>query len=182
MALSKCPLEGWISGAQRAKNETPPVTPKLKVREVSQNGFWNIPSHPTSEPSFSQIGWPQRLAPGTLSQTMSPKSRLFVITIFTEEWDTSLITSPHEASNTIPADDIEIQILDLKECYKKTRRRQTLKGLVKDHLLDSEVTVMIQASEKISNVRAFTQRCPDAARRTHDTIGRSLLTERYLML
>ena len=35
---------------------------------------------------------------------------------------------------------------------------------------------MIQASEKISNVRAFTQRCPDAARRTHDTIGRSLLT------
>ena len=113
---------------------------------------------------------------------MSPKSRLFVITMFTEEWDTSLITSPHEASNTIPADDIEIQILDLKECYKKTRRRQTVEGLVKDHLVDSEVTVMIQASEKISNVRAFTQRCPDAARRTHDTIGRSLLTERYLML
>ena len=100
----------------------------------------------------------------------------------TEEWDTSLITDPHEASNTIPADDIEIQIIDLKECYKKTRRRQSVKGLVKDHLVDSEVTVMIQASEKISNVRAFTQRCPDAARRTHDTIGRSLLTERYLML
>ena len=39
MALSKCPLEGWIFGAQRAKNETPPVTPKLKVREVSQSGF-----------------------------------------------------------------------------------------------------------------------------------------------
>ena len=33
----------------------PPVTPKLKVREVSQSGFWNISSHPTSEPSFSQI-------------------------------------------------------------------------------------------------------------------------------
>ena len=32
-------LEGWIFGAQRAKNETPPVTPKLKVREVSQSGF-----------------------------------------------------------------------------------------------------------------------------------------------
>ena len=51
------------------KNETPPVTPKLKVREVSQSGFWNISSHPTSVPSFSQIGWPQLLAPGTLSQT-----------------------------------------------------------------------------------------------------------------
>jgi len=39
MALSKCPLEGWVFGAQRAKNETPPETPKPKVREVSQIGF-----------------------------------------------------------------------------------------------------------------------------------------------
>jgi len=40
MALSKCPLEGWVFGAQRAKNEAPPPeTPKLKVREVSQIGF-----------------------------------------------------------------------------------------------------------------------------------------------
>ena len=31
----------------------------------------NISSHPTSVPSFSQIGWPQLLAPGTLSQTMT---------------------------------------------------------------------------------------------------------------
>ena len=61
-------------GAQRLKNETPPVTPKLKVREVSQSGFWNISSHPTSVPSFSQIDWPQLLAPGTLSQTMTLKS------------------------------------------------------------------------------------------------------------
>ena len=37
--LSKCPLESWMFGAQRAKNETSPVTPKLKVREVSQSGF-----------------------------------------------------------------------------------------------------------------------------------------------
>jgi len=39
MALSKCPLEGWGFGAQRAKYETTPETPKLKVREVSQIGF-----------------------------------------------------------------------------------------------------------------------------------------------
>ena len=40
MALSKCPLEDWIFGAfKRAKNETPLVTPKLKVSEVSQSGF-----------------------------------------------------------------------------------------------------------------------------------------------
>jgi len=39
MALSKCPLKSLVFGAQRAKNETPPETPKLKVREVSQIGF-----------------------------------------------------------------------------------------------------------------------------------------------
>ena len=56
MALSKCPLEGWTFGSQTAKNETPPVAPKLKVREVNQIGFQNISSHPTSVRSFSQIG------------------------------------------------------------------------------------------------------------------------------
>ena len=30
MALLKCPLEGWIFGAQRAKNETPPWNSKTK--------------------------------------------------------------------------------------------------------------------------------------------------------
>ena len=99
-----------------------------------------------------------------------------LITLFTEEWGTSLITDSFEASNTTPADDIEVQIMDLKECYKKKRGRRTVKGPVEDHLADSKVTVMIHASEEISNVRAFTQRCPDAARRTHDTIGRSLQT------
>jgi len=39
MTLSKCPLEGWVFGAQRANNEIPLETPKLKVREVSQIGF-----------------------------------------------------------------------------------------------------------------------------------------------
>jgi len=39
MALSKCPQEGWVFGALRAKNETTPETPKLKVREVSQICF-----------------------------------------------------------------------------------------------------------------------------------------------
>ena len=79
MALSKCPLEDWIFGAfKRAKNEIPLVTSKLKVSEVSQSGFWNISSHPTFVPSFSQIGWPQFLAPETLSQTMTLKFRLIL--------------------------------------------------------------------------------------------------------
>ena len=110
--------------------------------------------------------------------SMSNLAYRILITLFTEEWGTSLITDSFEASNTtsIPADDIEVQIMDLKECYEKRRKRRTVKGPVEDHLADSKVTVMIQASEEISNVRAFTQRCPDAARRTHDTIGRWLLS------
>ena len=40
IALSKCPLEGWIFGAKRATNGTPPPkTPELKAREESQSGF-----------------------------------------------------------------------------------------------------------------------------------------------
>ena len=105
-----------------------------------------------------------------------------LITLFTEERGTSLITDSFEASNTTPADDIEVQIMDLKECYKKRRGRRTVKGPVEDHLADSKVTVMIQASDEINNVRAFTQRCPDAARRTHDTIGRLPLSVIFFSL
>ena len=35
----KMPPGRLVFGAQKAKNETPRVTPKLKVREVSQSGF-----------------------------------------------------------------------------------------------------------------------------------------------
>ena len=63
-------LDFWCS---KGKNWDPPVTPELEVREVSQSGFWNISSQPASVRSFSQIGWPQLLAPGTLSQTMTLK-------------------------------------------------------------------------------------------------------------
>ena len=63
-------LDFWCS---KGKKWDPPVTPKLKLREVSQSGFWNISLYPTSVPSFSQIGWPQLLAPGTPSQTMTIK-------------------------------------------------------------------------------------------------------------
>ena len=60
-----------VVGLGRDGTSHGPVTPKLKVSEVSQSGFWNISSHPTSVPSFSQISWPQLLAPGTLSHQMT---------------------------------------------------------------------------------------------------------------
>ena len=43
---------------------TPPQTPEQTFKEVSQSGLWNILSHPTFVPIFSQIGWPPLLAPG----------------------------------------------------------------------------------------------------------------------
>ena len=69
------PWKGGFLVLKGQKMRPPPETPKLKVREVSQIGFWNISLHPTSVPSFSQIGWPQLLAPGTLSQTMTLKHK-----------------------------------------------------------------------------------------------------------
>ena len=39
MALSKCPLEGWIFGAQRAKNETPPCNSKTKRQRSEPKGL-----------------------------------------------------------------------------------------------------------------------------------------------
>ena len=65
-------LDFWCS---KGKKWNPLLTPKLKVSEVSQRGFWNISSHPTSVLHFSQIGWPQLLAPGTLFQTTTLKRK-----------------------------------------------------------------------------------------------------------
>ena len=73
ITLSKFPLEGWIFGAERAKNEPPPCYSKTKSQRSEPKWLWNISSHPTSVPGFSQIGWPQLLAPGTLSQTITLK-------------------------------------------------------------------------------------------------------------
>ena len=69
----------------------------------------------------------------------------------------------------VPKVEVEVQIIDLKEVYDK-KTKKTLEGL-EYRLDDSEVTVVVQASETITSVRAFTQRCPEAAMRTHDTIG-----------
>ena len=60
-----------------------PENPKLKVREVIQSGFCNISPHPPSVPSFSQIGWPQRLASGKLSQTVTLQCLVYIFTLFT---------------------------------------------------------------------------------------------------
>ena len=90
---------------------------------------------------------------------------------FAEKID-AIFKSPHNSPNEVNEVEMEVQILDLKDVYDKKTRR-TFQGL-EYRLEDSEVTVVLQASDEISSVRAFVQRCPEAAIRTHDTIGRHL--------
>ena len=78
-----------------------------------------------------------------------------------------------ESSNEVSAVEVKVQIKDLKDVYNKKKIRCTVKGS-EYRLQDSKVTVIIQASENITNVSAYTQRCAEAAIRTHDTIGRLL--------
>ena len=93
-------LDFWCS---KGKKWDPPVTPKLKVREVSQSGFWNISSHPTSVPSFSQNGWPQFFSSGTLSQTMTLKTQISYNTHFFGEIAIVELTVLEKApKNSIP--------------------------------------------------------------------------------
>lgn len=81
----------------------------------------------------------------------------------------SIVSSP-EVSNKISEVDVEILIMGLKDVYDK-KTKKTNEGL-EYRLENSEVTVVIRASDEITSVRAYTRRCAEAAIRTHDTIGR----------
>ena len=59
-------LDFWCS---KGKKWDPPCNSKTKTQRSEPKWLWNNSLYPTSVPSFSQIGCPQLLAPGTLSQT-----------------------------------------------------------------------------------------------------------------
>lgn len=77
--------------------------------------------------------------------------------------------SGQEWSNKVSEVEVEIQLIDFKDVYNK-KTKKTDKGL-KYCLEDSEVTVVAQASDEITSIQAYTQRCVEAAIRTHDTVG-----------
>ena len=73
MALSNCPLEGWIISAQRAKNETP-CNSKTKSQRSEPKWLLKYLITPNFCAKFQPNRLqPQLLAPGTLSQTMTLK-------------------------------------------------------------------------------------------------------------
>ena len=59
MALSKCPLEGWIFGAKRAKNETPPSPRNSKTKSQRSESKWLLKYLIT--PNFCAKFHPNRL-------------------------------------------------------------------------------------------------------------------------
>jgi len=84
--------------------------------------------------------------------------------------DAASSISGQESSNKVSDVEVEIQLIDLKDVYNK-KTKKTDKGL-KYCLEDSEVTLVAQASDEITSIRAYTQGCIEAAIRTHDTVGR----------
>ena len=78
--------------------------------------------------------------------------------------------SPPARSNKILEVEVEVQIMGLKDVYDK-KTKKTDNGL-EYRLENSEVTVVVRASDEITSVRAYTQRCAEAAIRTHDTNGK----------
>ena len=79
------------------------------------------------------------------------------------------------ASNEVPEVETEVLIMDLKEVYDK-RTKKTKNGL-EYRLEDSEVTIVLRASEQIRHIRVYVQRCAEAAIKTHDTIGELFIHE-----
>ena len=98
--------------------------------------------------------------------------RIFLLIAIVAERKDTFFCSPHNLTNKLSEVEMEVQIMDLKDVYDKKTRR-TSEGL-EYRLEDSEVTAVLQASQEINCVRAYVQRCPEAAIRTHDTIGGQL--------
>lgn len=65
---------------------------------------------------------------------------------------------------------VVVQITDLKEIYDKNQKK-TLTGS-EQRIVDSKVNMIVSASTQIKNIKIYVQRCPEAASKTNDTIGK----------
>lgn len=63
-----------------------------------------------------------------------------------------------------------VTILDLKDVYEKGQMRRNANS--EQRLLDAEVHLMATSEKPIQDVRAYVERCPEAARILQDTNGR----------
>ena len=78
-----------------------------------------------------------------------------------------------ESPNKVSEVEVKVEIMDLKYFYDK-KTKKPLEGL-EYRLEDSKVTVVVQASDVITSVEAYTQICQESAIRTHDTIDKVLI-------
>ncbi|PFX23607.1 hypothetical protein AWC38_SpisGene11837 [Stylophora pistillata] len=114
----------------------------------------------------SELGFPPV---SHISESVTVEELYSISSLFREAGDELL----EQETNSVPKKayevEVEVQIVGLKDVYDK-KTKKTKEGF-EYRLDDSEVTVIVQASDEISSIRAYTQRCHEAARRTHDTIG-----------
>lgn len=66
--------------------------------------------------------------------------------------------------------EVGVQIMNLMDTYDK--RTKKLSGKYEYRLGSSEVTIVARASDEIKRVKVYVQRCPEAAIRTQDTVGK----------
>ena len=65
--------------------------------------------------------------------------------------------------------DVEVQICNLRDLYDK-KTKKTPNGF-EYRLENTRVTIIARASVQLQSLQVFVRRCPDAAIKTHDTIG-----------
>ena len=75
-------------------------------------------------------------------------------------------------AGTLPPCNVVVQITDLKDIYDKNQKK-TLTGS-EQRIVDSKVNMILSTSEQVRCVKVFVQRCPEAATKTNDTIGKLL--------
>ncbi|KAK2551901.1 hypothetical protein P5673_027148 [Acropora cervicornis] len=134
--------------------------------QFHMDAFWDEKLNDIDEFIQSELGSVEPEGPTILNlQTLNLKDDQ----AYNPERKDTFFCSPHNLTNKLSEVEMEVQIMDLKDVYDKKTRR-TSEGL-EYRLEDSEVTAVLQASQEINCVRAYVQRCPEAAIRTHDTIG-----------
>ena len=73
-------------------------------------------------------------------------------------------------SEDVPGVDVEVQIWNLRDVYDK-RTKKTPNGF-EYRLEHTNVTIDARASIQLQSLQVYVQRCPEAAIKTHDTIGK----------
>ena len=77
-----------------------------------------------------------------------------------------------------PGRHFQVQFWNLKDVYEK-KARKTFRG-PSYKFEDSVVMIEATSSRDLRSLRVYVQRCPEAAMKTHDTLGECVVITRHL--